>query len=126
LITVEEGKGIVSDIQNEHVQSFTPTSFTLSQNYPNPFSARGRAASGGNNDTSISFQIPKTTKVQLIIYDILGNEIVTLVDEERNPGIYVEIWRGNNWNGMSVSSGIYIYCLKAGEFVISKKMILLR
>ena len=88
-----------------------PTAFALEQNYPNPF----------NPSTTISYSIPKQSYVILKIYDILGNEIATLVNEEKPTGTY-EL----NWNALNLPSGVYFYQLKAGSFVESKKMILMK
>jgi hypothetical protein len=88
-----------------------PTEFKLSQNYPNPF----------NPSTTFRYSIPQTSKVVIKVYDILGNEIVTLMDEEKSIGTY-EL----TWNAASLSSGVYFYQLKAGEYTAVKKMILLR
>lgn len=85
--------------------------YDLSQNYPNPF----------NPSTTIKFQIPKDGFVSLKVYDILGNEITTLVNEEKPKGRY-EV----NFNSASLASGVYIYKIQAGTFVNSKKMILLK
>ncbi len=88
-----------------------PKSIELSQNYPNPF----------NPSTNISFSIPKQEFVTLKIYDVLGKEIVTLVNEELAAGNHV-----NTWNAPNVSSGVYFYKLQAGKFSETKKMILIK
>jgi len=86
-----------------------PEEFLLEQNYPNPF----------NPVTEIRFQIPASTFVKLSVYDILGNEIKTLVNEVKNAGSYnIRFYAGN------LASGIYLYKLKAGDIVLTKKMIL--
>jgi len=85
--------------------------YSLLQNYPNPF----------NPSTKISWQSPVGSHQTLKVFDVLGNEVATLVDEYRNAGSY-EI----NFNANSLSSGIYFYKLTIGSFVDSKKMILLR
>jgi hypothetical protein len=95
-----------------------PTKFNLFQNYPNPF----------NPSTTIKYQIPEISIVTLIVYDVLGNEVATLVNEEKPAGSYeVEF---NSHSGLSgirdLSSGIYFYQLKVGSFVETKKMILLK
>lgn len=113
--TIEEGNGILTGVQTAGPQFPIPNIYDLAQNYPNPF----------NPQTSISFEIPEPTKVRLTIYNLLGQEVITLVDEKRNPGQFVEIWHGQDRFGKSVPSGIYIYRLEAGEFVMSRKMILL-
>ena len=93
-----------------------PKTFCLYQNYPNPF----------NPTTNIQFQTNKNVKVTLKIYDVLGQEICTLVDEERQAGYYETIWDGKDGSGKNMASGIYIFTLQAGDFLATKKMILLR
>jgi len=90
---------------------FTPKEFVLYQNYPNPF----------NPKTVISYQLPVTGNVTLKVFDILGNEVTTLVNEEKQPGVY-EV----EFNSKELSSGIYFYQLKSGSFSSIKKMILLK
>ncbi len=88
-----------------------PTVYELEQNYPNPF----------NPNTTIRYQIPQDGFVTLKIYDILGSEIATLVNEEKTAGRY-EV----NFNASSLSSGVYIYKIQSGSFINSKKMLLLK
>jgi hypothetical protein len=90
---------------------FSPKEFVLYQNYPNPF----------NPNTVISYQLPVTSNVNLKVYDILGNEVATLVNEEKQPGVY-EV----EFDASSLASGMYLYKLQAGTFVQTKKMILLK
>jgi len=87
------------------------TSFELFQNFPNPF----------NPSTKIKYSVPQTSQVQIKVFDVLGNEIVTLVSEEKVVGIYEMVW-----NAANLPSGVYFYQLKAGEYVNTKKMILLK
>lgn len=92
-----------------------PVEFALYQNYPNPF----------NPSTIISFSIPKAEFVTLKIYDILGNEVKTLVNEQKEAGVYkVEFSAGSSGNASKLSSGVYFYKLFAGEFSFVKKLIL--
>lgn len=100
---------ITVDIENE--EKVIPTEFILKQNYPNPF----------NPVTTIEYHIPVSSKVSLIIYDILGREIKTLVNENLKPGIYNIKFDANNF-----SSGVYIYVLRADNFIQSKKMLLIK
>ena len=88
-----------------------PDDFSLSQNYPNPF----------NPSTLIKFTIPANIKVTLKIYDIVGNEVEALVDENKEAGSY-EI----EFNAQNLSSGVYLFTLQAGSFIQSKKMTLLK
>jgi photosystem II stability/assembly factor-like uncharacterized protein len=93
-----------------------PTNYSLSQNYPNPF----------NPSTTIRYTLPKTAKVVLKIYNFLGQEVRTLVNEKQSAGEKSAVWDGRDRFGKEVSSGIYIYQMKAGDYVKSHKMILLR
>jgi hypothetical protein len=100
-----------------------PFSFDLGQNYPNPF----------NPTTTIPFMASSKEfaagnpiRTTLIIYNILGEKIRTLVDDKRQPGNYKIIWDGKDEKGKDVASGIYFYRLKIGENSISKRMVLLR
>lgn len=90
--------------------------FELHQNYPNPF----------NPTTQISFTIPKALQVSLKIYNIRGQEVRTLVSEMRNAGTHTVQWNGLDNRGVKVASGVYIYTLRAGEFVQTKKMTLMK
>ncbi len=97
------------------------TSFRLEQNYPNPFNPR----------TVISYRLPVTSNVTLKVYDVLGNEIATLVNEEKPAGEYeVEFYaKGGSASGGNVTnlpSGIYFYQIKAGSFIQTKKMVYLK
>ncbi len=95
----------------EVVVNSIPKSYALKQNYPNPF----------NPTTKIGFQVPKLEFVSLKVYDVLGNEVVTLLNEKKSAGTY-EI----NFDASSLSSGVYYYQVKAGNFVQTKKMIVLK
>jgi len=93
-----------------------PASYSLSQNYPNPF----------NPSTEIVFQIAEPSMISLRIFDILGREVKTLLNEEKQNGRYSIRWNGDNNFNEPVSSGIYFYKLDAGSFTSTKKMMLLR
>ncbi|MCH8033439.1 MAG: T9SS type A sorting domain-containing protein [Bacteroidetes bacterium] len=100
---------ITVDVEN--IQAEIPTDFTLHQNYPNPF----------NPSTKIKFVIPNSSFVNLKVYNVLGKEAATLVNEERPAGSY-EL----EFDASSLASGVYLYRLQAGDFIETKKMILLR
>lgn len=111
-------KFLVENSVTDVVDNSQPEEFYLSQNYPNPF----------NPSTKIKFQIPKvethrdaSLQVTLRVYDILGNEIATLVNEEKPAGSF-EL----TFDASGLPSGVYIYTLRAGSFVDSKKMLLLK
>ena len=93
---------------------FTPKEFVLYQNYPNPF----------NPSTVISYQLPVNGNVTLKVYDILGNEVATLVNEEKQPAVYEVEFDSHSDEGQNLSSGTYFYQLKAGSLIQTKKMIL--
>jgi hypothetical protein len=88
-----------------------PRDFSLSQNYPNPF----------NSLTRIQFGLPRKVRVTLEVYNILGQRIATLVNDERAAGYHEVVF-----NTSSLASGVYFYRLQAGEFVQTKKLVLLR
>jgi predicted GH43/DUF377 family glycosyl hydrolase len=95
-------------VEQETIQ---PTVFSLEQNFPNPF----------NPITKIKYSVPQSSQVQIKVFDILGNELETLVNEEKQVGTY-EL----TWNAANLPSGVYFYQLKAGEIVQTKKMLLLK
>ncbi|MDP2362487.1 MAG: T9SS type A sorting domain-containing protein [Ignavibacteria bacterium] len=99
----------VTDV--EESKSIFPLAFSLSQNYPNPF----------NPSTIISWQSPVGSWQTLKVYDVLGNEVATLVNEERPAGNY-EV----QFDGSKFASGVYFYQLKAGSFIQTKKMVLIK
>jgi hypothetical protein len=93
-----------------------PTDFHLFPNFPNPF----------NPSTTIRYSIVEPVNVSLKIYDVLGREIRTLINEVKTAGTYNSIWNGYDNSGNRVSSGIYFYRMEAGIFVDTRKMILLK
>ena len=90
--------------------------FALLQNYPNP----------GNPITNIVFSLTEPRRVELKVFNILGQEVRNLVNDYREAGVYSMIWDGKNNQGMEVPSGIYLYRLRAGEHVFTKKLTLLK
>jgi len=99
-----------------HHENLKPLNFFLYQNYPNPF----------NPETEIHFQIPNESKVTLVIYNLLGQKIRTLVDKQMTTGHHTIKWHGRDEFDNVVASGVYLYALKAGEFFEKKKMVLMR
>ncbi len=106
---------VISDI-NTKEESPLIQAFYLTQNYPNPF----------NPSTTIEFNITQNDHVELIVYNLMGQKIKTLVDEKRNGGKYQVTWDGNNNDGIKVASGVYICRLKVGDFKAFRKMILIK
>jgi hypothetical protein len=99
-------------------QNLVPSKFILSQNYPNPF----------NPLTKIKYSIPnvilseaKNLNVTVKVFDVLGREVATLINEEKQPGVY-EV----EFNASNISSGIYFYQLKTGTYSETKKLILMK
>jgi hypothetical protein len=108
------GDGVLSfdfPIVNVDERANIINEFSLAQNYPNPF----------NPSTNIEFEIPYYGFVTLKVYDILGHEVTTLVNEKKTPGKYKV-----KFNASGISSGVYFYQLKAGSFIQTKKMLLMR
>jgi len=100
-----------ADVTSVAEESTSPQNFVLEQNYPNPF----------NPSTTIRFTLKSYTQVTLKIYDLSGREVITLVEGRLNAGEHAVRWQTN-----SIASGVYAYELKAGGFVETKKMTLLR
>jgi flagellar hook assembly protein FlgD len=92
------------------------TPFALFQNTPNPF----------NPTTTISFALPEPAHVTLSIYNLLGQEVIRLMDEYRPAGRYSVFWNGENTSGQPVASGLYLYRLQTDKAGITRKMSLLR
>ncbi len=105
-----------SDVTDVEELTVLPTAYSLSQNYPNPF----------NPTTQIRFALPQSGMVELKVYDVLGREVVTLINGEHNAGTYTVEWNGKNNYGAQVASGMYIYRIKSGNFVQTKKMMMLK
>ncbi|MFQ5752250.1 MAG: T9SS type A sorting domain-containing protein [bacterium] len=103
---------VVTSVENGDVDRRTiPKEFRLEQNYPNPF----------NPTTTIQFALPKPCKVTLKLYDILGRDVATLVDEEFEPGEYKVVF-----DAQGLASGVYFYRIQAGGFIKTKKLLLLK
>ncbi|MCH8026875.1 MAG: T9SS type A sorting domain-containing protein [candidate division Zixibacteria bacterium] len=105
---------ISTDIEDG--EELLPMDYKLEQNYPNPF----------NPTTQIEFTLPRRSDVQILIYNSLGQLVKTLLNRGKPAGTHSVIWNGKNQAGNTVSSGVYFYKLTAGDFVQSKKMILLK
>jgi len=93
-----------------------PTKFGLQQNYPNPF----------NPETVMKFSVPQDCWVSLKVFNLLGQVVTTLVDEQKSAGEYAVQWNGKNQQGQDVASGVYFYRIKAGDYESVKRMTLLR
>ncbi|MFH0990817.1 MAG: T9SS type A sorting domain-containing protein [bacterium] len=106
--------GVVTNTQMDPMP--IPQVYELSQNYPNPF----------NPTTEIRFALPKAAKMKLVVYDIMGRVVATLVNQEMSAGNHRAMWNGRTDDGKTVSSGVYIYRIEAGDFVAAKKMTLMK
>ncbi len=93
-----------------------PKEYALYNNYPNPF----------NPSTNIQYDLPKASGVSLLIYNINGQEVMRWDESNVSPGYYEKTWNGRTQAGVPVSSGMYIYRLIAGDFVQTRKMVLLK
>jgi hypothetical protein len=100
----------------QHSKESVPTKFFVYQNYPNPF----------NPETEIGYTLPQASEVNLAIYNLLGQRISTVVDEYQTAGHKVVRWNGTDEEGNNVASGVYFYRIQAGDFVKSKKMVLMK
>ena len=93
-----------------------PHTFSLYQNYPNPF----------NPITSLRYDLPEQAQVTLTVYDMLGREVTQLVNTTQEAGYRSVQWDATNMNGKPVSAGVYLYQIHAGDFVQTRKMVLLK
>lgn len=101
----------ITDVEEINVGEVIPSKYALNQNYPNPF----------NPSTSLEFSLPENSMVNLSIYNILGQKVAELVNEELNAGSYKY-----NFDASKIASGVYIYTIRANSFTATRKMILLR
>jgi len=113
--------GNVNSVMRDDNKDVLPTDFALSQNYPNPF----------NPSTTIEFSVPVNSNVTLTIYNLLGQAVKTLVNEEISSGNYSVVWNGEDQSGLKVTSGVYLYKMQANgtngkEFQQIRKMVLLK
>jgi flagellar hook assembly protein FlgD len=93
-----------------------PSGFSVSQNYPNPF----------NPLTEIKFSLPENSPVKLVIFNVLGQKVKTLLDRDMQAGNHSVIWDGKNQDGNDVGSGIYFYRIEAGQYKVSRKMLVIK
>ena len=93
-----------------------PFAYSLQQNYPNPF----------NPTTTIQFSVPDRSKTELKVFDIMGCEVITLVNQTLEPGYHQIIWNGRNGLGRSIASGMYFTVMRSENFKAVKKMVMLK
>jgi hypothetical protein len=106
----------ITGIGDESNSDLTIQQFNLLQNYPNPF----------NPSTKIKYSIPQTSQVQIKVFDVLGNEVATLVDEYKSAGSYEIEFNSHSGNVRNLTSGVYFYQLNAGSFIETKKMVFMK
>lgn len=128
--TFATGRNATSVANKSEPLSTLPRSLKLEQNYPNPLSTLAASASNGTPVTIIRYEIPATknpaTRVELTIYNLQGQLVSTLVNESKAPGQYSVTWDGTNVHGKQAPSGIYFYCIKAGEHLFTRKLTIVR
>jgi len=118
-IIVSSGSELSIKIGNSVLSTdvaLTPKVFALHQNYPNPF----------NPITTIQYDLPDQSQVEIIIFDIMGREVKILVNQKQDFGFKSVVWDATNNLGQPVSAGMYLYRISAGDFHQVKKMILLK
>ena len=113
---IDENSQTIGSGYTDFVLTPIPTEFALQQNYPNPF----------NPVTTIHYDLPKDAMVKVMIYDILGREVKSLVRDVKQAGYHTITWDSKDTNGNPVSAGVYFYQIQSKDFVKTKKMILLK
>ena len=93
-----------------------PEEFALRQNFPNPF----------NSVTTIAYELPERSHVEIIVYDLMGRQVRTLVDEEMGAGFHAAVWNGKDDSGRTAASGTFILQMRSGPYRAVRKMVLLR
>ena len=128
-LTLDEGQPLI-DAVNEVIDNLNgwngkrmvtedvklPDSYTLYNNYPNPF----------NPITTLQYDLPENNFVRITIYDLMGREVRTLINKNQDAGFKSVIWNATNNQGKPVSAGVYLYQIRAGAFVQTNKMVLLK
>ena len=107
---------VIRDQLDAKIETILPERFTLYQNYPNPF----------NPLTILRYDLPENSLVDITIYDIYGREVKTLINQTQDAGYKSVTWDATNDYGKPVSAGIYLYQIQAGDYISSKKMVLLK
>ena len=118
VLLTTEGMGCTESqvLSTYNMNANVPHVFSISQNYPNPF----------NPTTNISFTVDRTDEVSLIIYDLSGKEVITLVSGTMIPGTYYIDWNAVNNYGDAIASGMYVYRYMNSDQAITKKMLYLK
>ena len=114
--TQREGGNALADMGEASLQSNLPTEFALEGNFPNPF----------NPTTTVGFALPEASDVRLVVYDMMGREVTTLIDTNLGAGRYQARWEGKNDFGNTVASGVYILRMTAGNFSQVHQMVMMK
>jgi len=114
--TIDFVYSVATDVGEPNEETPLPSAYQLHQNYPNPF----------NPTTTIRFDLPGKSDVEMVVYNVLGQRITCLVNETLGAGSHQVNWDGRDASGSRVASGVYLYRLTAGEFVQTRKMLLLK
>jgi hypothetical protein len=114
LIVPVSGVGIM--LARIELDAQLPHILVLYPNYPNPF----------NPVTTLRYDLPENSLVNITIYDMLGRKVRTILNQQQDPGYKSLIWDATNDYGKPVSAGIYLYQIQAGEYITTKKMVLLK
>ena len=112
---VADGMGGVNHLAGVHLEE-RPSAYVLSQNIPNPF----------NPQTTIRYALPEASQVQIVIYNVMGQQVRTLMDEDQGAGSHQVVWNGRDALGYDVASGVYFVRMQAGTFLQTRKMLLVR
>jgi hypothetical protein len=115
-ILTDAASAILTNLLSTGDGKLLPDNFALHQNYPNPF----------NPTTQIRYDLPEDALVSITIYDIMGRVVSNLVSSQQNAGYKSIQWNATNDAGKPVSAGVYLYTIEAGEFVRTRKMVLLK
>jgi flagellar hook assembly protein FlgD len=108
--------GVGEMTTSSSVEEGLPREFSVSPNFPNPF----------NPTTTIKYDLPASAPVELVVYSLLGGKVRTLISREMEAGYHQVDWDGKNDAGVPVTSGVYLYRFTAGDYLMIRKMILLK
>jgi hypothetical protein len=112
----EDGQLVPVGVPAKFMLAMPPQAFRLMQNVPNPF----------NPATTIAFELPEAVDVDVAVYNLVGQRLRTLVSEHKAPGRYQVVWDGKDDSKRDVSSGVYFYRYRAGDFWATRRMLLVR
>ncbi|MCG3118632.1 MAG: hypothetical protein ALAOOOJD_00872 [bacterium] len=123
---IYEFRGALTTVRENESAAAVPKTLTLYPNYPNPFGSGVAARAAGSPTTMIRYYLPQAEWVKLAIFNVLGQEVITLMESKQNAGFHALSWNGRNQQGREVGSGVYFYKIVTGDRTLTRKMILLR